>query len=101
MNKNYLRGRRFEYAAKKYLEDKGWIVMRTAGSHGPFDIIAIKDGRILLLQLKKWQRLSKKQEIFEFLKIISLPIKPKLDVTVGLILNMEGLKNVEEAKKAM
>ncbi len=37
MNRN-IKGRRFEYSVEKYLETEGWIVMRTAGSHGPFDL---------------------------------------------------------------
>lgn len=41
-NSNYLRGRRWEYAVKKDLESLGYAVMRTAGSHGPFDLIALK-----------------------------------------------------------
>ena len=55
VNKNYVSGRRFEYAIKKALEKLGWIAIRSAGSHSPFDIIAIKGDRILLLQLKKYK----------------------------------------------
>ncbi len=40
-NRNYLAGRRFEYRAMQELKECGYTVMRTAGSHGPFDIIAI------------------------------------------------------------
>lgn len=42
-NKNYQRGRRFEWEVKKDLESQGWIVVRTAGSHGLWDIIAFRD----------------------------------------------------------
>lgn len=49
-NKNYQSGRNFEYRVKKYLEDKGYYVMRSAGSKSPFDLIAVPtwDGVILL-----------------------------------------------------
>jgi len=39
---NYHRGRNFEYRVKKYLEEKGYFVVRSAGSHGIFDLIAIE-----------------------------------------------------------
>jgi len=41
-NKNYSRGRRKEYTICEKLRKEGFtIVQRTAGSHSPFDIIAI------------------------------------------------------------
>lgn len=43
-NKNYLRGRRKEYKIMDELEKEGYpLVMRTAGSHSPVDVIAIKE----------------------------------------------------------
>jgi len=41
MNKNYQKGRRFEYQVVKEYEADGWVAMRTAGSHGFADVIAI------------------------------------------------------------
>ncbi len=41
-NRNYEKGRRKEYKLCKELRDLGYdIVVRTAGSHSPFDIIAV------------------------------------------------------------
>ena len=61
-NKRYVAGRAYEYRVKKKLEKEGWTVLRTAGSHGLFDIIAIAaptfdmrrldTGRIKLIQAK-------------------------------------------------
>lgn len=54
-NKNYEKGRRKEYKICDYLKKKGFdIVQRTAGSHSPFDIIAIniKAKQIRLIQCK-------------------------------------------------
>lgn len=51
-NRNYLVGRALEYSEKKQLEEEGWEVLRTSGSHGRFDLIAIKGQTILLIQLK-------------------------------------------------
>ena len=49
-NKNYIKGRRKEYKICDELKKKGFdIVQRTAGSHSPFDVIAI---RILTREIK-------------------------------------------------
>ncbi len=41
MNKNYVRGRAKEYRLKKKYGKLGYVVLRTAGSHGFADLIAI------------------------------------------------------------
>lgn len=53
-NSNYVKGRAFEYAVRKSLQEEGYEVMRTAGSHGHFDLIAIKPSQpvIELVQCK-------------------------------------------------
>lgn len=40
-SKNYNAGRRMEYLFKQELENWGYLVIRSAGSHGPFDLIAV------------------------------------------------------------
>ena len=52
MPANYRAGRDLEYASKKDLEANGYIVFRTAGSHGAADLIAFKHSEILLVQCK-------------------------------------------------
>ena len=47
-NKNYIAGRNFEYKVKKYYEKQGFIVLRTSGSHGFADLIAVKNTQIFL-----------------------------------------------------
>lgn len=52
----YTKGRRKEYKIVKDLKKSGFdIAQRTAGSHSPFDVIAIrkKDRKILLVQSKR------------------------------------------------
>lgn len=54
-NKSYEKGRRKEYKVCKELRDAGYdIVQRSAGSHSPFDIIAINRANrsILFVQVK-------------------------------------------------
>jgi len=41
-NKNYIKGRAFEYTIKKKLEAEGWTVWRTPGSKSKTDLIAIQ-----------------------------------------------------------
>ena len=76
---NYIRGRNFEYRVKKLLEKKGYIVFRTAGSHGLFDLIGIKNyGSFFLFgfwQLKK--NITDKQAkkyLYEILSELEIPI---------------------------
>jgi hypothetical protein len=50
---NYTRGRTKEYAVKKDLESQNYSVMRTAGSHGDWDLIAFQhEGPLHLIQIK-------------------------------------------------
>lgn len=39
----YIKGRSREHILKRKLERAGWLVVRSAGSKGAFDLIAIKD----------------------------------------------------------
>lgn len=43
-NKNYLRGVRLEREVMQIFKEHGYIVMRTAGSHSPFDVVLVKEG---------------------------------------------------------
>jgi len=55
-NKNYVKGRKKEYQIKQQLEREGFIVLRTAGSHGFADLIAISEekGLIRFIQCKPY-----------------------------------------------
>ena len=74
-NKNYISGRAFEYKVMKELRDMGFLVMRTAGSHGPFDIVAITDaGYVSLIQCKRVNDYNKVNALVnEFHKNLPLP----------------------------
>ena len=66
-NKNYQSGRNFEYRVKKYLEKIGYYVMRSAGSKGQIDIMAVptlsncEGSNVLLIQCKHGPKISKKE----------------------------------------
>jgi Holliday junction resolvase len=52
-NKNYVRGRAFEYKIATFMRRKGYFVIRAAGSHGVSDLVAMKKGeKPLLIQCK-------------------------------------------------
>ncbi len=54
MNSKYQKGRRKEYKYVKIMREKGFIAQRSAGSHSPFDVIAInpETKEIRLIQCK-------------------------------------------------
>jgi len=53
-NKNYLTGRAYEYKAKKVLEEDGYTVIRAAGSHGLWDLIAVRGTEpVRCIQIKR------------------------------------------------
>jgi Archaeal holliday junction resolvase (hjc). len=62
MSRNYIKGRNKEYRVKRKLEEQGYYVIRSAGSHSFFDLVAINTEKkeILLVQVKT--RIDKKTE---------------------------------------
>jgi Holliday junction resolvase len=48
----YAKGRAFEYRVRDYLRSKGWWVLRSPRSGSPLDLVALKRGRILMVQCK-------------------------------------------------
>jgi Holliday junction resolvase len=51
-NKNYKRGATFEYKIMAQLEEIGFYCIRSAGSHGLVDVMAMKGNTIILIQAK-------------------------------------------------
>lgn len=60
-NKQYLRGTAKERELKIDLEEQGYSVVRSSGSHGAWDLCAIKDNENLFIQCKR--ELNKGQTI--------------------------------------
>ncbi len=53
---SYTRGRRLEYDAKRYFEERGYLVVRSAGSKSPVDLVCLRAGEpTLLVQCKYGQ----------------------------------------------
>jgi len=55
---NYANGARFERKVAGLLRDDGYLVVRSAGSHGEPDLVALKPGQVVLVQCKTSGRLD-------------------------------------------
>jgi Holliday junction resolvase len=89
---NYRRGRAFEYEAKKLLEDEGYCVCRTAGSHSPFDLIALSRLEVKCIQCKYAK--SKKPWFGSEIKKLEQIDVPK-HVVIELWIKRVGSKEIE------
>ena len=67
MPTNYEGGRSREYRAMSTLRKDGWLVARSAGSHGAVDVFAVKEGKVLLVQVKSGRGRATREELEELL----------------------------------
>ena len=70
MATNYQRGADFERRTAAYFERIGYVTVRSAGSHSPADIVAMKGGDAICIQCKRNGRLDPEEwnEFWEFCK---------------------------------
>ena len=68
---NYQKGYRLELLAKRELIAKGYYVVRSAGSHGACDLIALNQKEILLIQVG--MQGAKDEQDFELLRRVPAP----------------------------
>jgi predicted RNA binding protein YcfA (HicA-like mRNA interferase family) len=57
----YRSGRRAEYRSADWLRKLGFVVLRTAGSHGLADLVALGKGGVVLVQVKYGRRPGQKE----------------------------------------
>jgi Holliday junction resolvase len=50
------------------LKREGWLVERSAASHGAVDVFAAKGGKLLLIQVKSGRARVKKEELEELVR---------------------------------
>lgn len=103
---SYKKGYRFEREIFNLFESAGYYVIRSAGSHGTFDLIAIKDGVVFGVQCKYNNHLNKREELamkLAFKQYGIIPIyafrKPReplvlKDVINNKLINVEDLPNL-------
>ncbi len=68
MKKKYKTGTKYEYKAKKELEKEGYLVIRSAGSHSPFDLIALGALEVIFIQIKKCKILKEAEKAIKNFK---------------------------------
>jgi Holliday junction resolvase len=69
MSRNYERGVKLEYRVKKFYEDLGYFVVRSAGSHSIADLVVIGYGKVYLVQCKAMPvNKIKRSEVLELIK---------------------------------
>ncbi len=83
-NKNYAKGVRFEREVKASLEAAGWWVLRTAGSHGFADLVAIskESGAVVFIQCKKVGTINEANSLLK--RVMNLTTKPRTIFAVGV-----------------
>lgn len=62
-NTVYRRGRNFELKIRRHLVSLGYVCMVSPQSHGPADLLAVKNGKIFLIQCKQGNRIKRKERI--------------------------------------
>jgi Holliday junction resolvase len=78
---NYTQGRNTEYKVVDELRQTGYIAYRTAGSHGPFDVIGLNEKEIVLVQVKSYKKgtkllsYDKEKELLEKLPVPKKVVK--------------------------
>lgn len=98
-NRNYLRGVRFERERlKHYKEVMKHEVMRTAGSHGKFDIITVDAPRaiVTLIQCKVVSSLSQAESLIQKFRE-SPPLVPMANIHQCMEVKVTGSKEVHSA----
>lgn len=75
-NPNYIAGRAFEYATIKEWEEQGYVAVRTAGSHGPFDVIAFRpDRKPEMVQCKRTSDRATAHRLLQTFRETTIPSK--------------------------
>jgi Holliday junction resolvase len=75
----YTRGRSREYQALRTLRQQGWYCSRSAASHGPVDIFAGRDGRVLMVQVKSGKARTSQAEK-EILKVWGEAFRGRVEI---------------------
>jgi Holliday junction resolvase len=73
-NANYRAGRAIEYEVVKHFQNKGYTAFRTAGSHGPYDVVAIRaDRKPELVQCKRTSDVATAERLLKVFKTNTMP----------------------------
>ena len=73
MANQYIRGRTKEWAVRDSFRDRGYKAERTAGSHGLFDVMAVNEDWVVLIQVK-WSKTGKGWKDANFKEFMQLKV---------------------------
>jgi len=76
----YQKGRSLEWKAKRELQSEGYLVIRSAGSKGPIDLVAVNRSCVRLIQVVKGSIPTRK---LQALKNLPIPRGCTLEVWVA------------------
>ena len=96
---NYATGRRFEWKRRDHWESLGYVVVRSAGSKSPIDLVAFSPtGGVLAIQCKVVQtEADASRLVVEFRNNPPLPLRGKLGPTQMMEVYIRKTKRVESA----
>lgn len=96
---SYRKGANFERRVRRELESKGAFVVRSAGSKGVFDLLAVFPvGTVWGVQCKKTKRISE-SEVRRMLEVAEkYPIVPILATTEGRKIVFIDVREIEKFK---
>lgn len=76
----YPKGYKRELKVKAFLEAMGYTVVRSAGSHGPWDLVAYKAGEVRFIQVKSSR--PSRPFLERLFRQPALPMRPSYEVWV-------------------
>ena len=94
MNKNYESGRRLEYEIMKRWEERGYSVARSAGSHGIWDVCAVRwDRSVELIQCKVTKERRVAENMVRDFKS-NPPLTPSKYFHQSLVVKIKGTRDL-------
>lgn len=91
-NKQYIAGRALEYAVMDYWRKQGYTVVRSAGSHGEWDVMAVKEDRpVDLIQCKRVDTAAAEKRMIASFKS-NPPLTPSNHYHFVLVTKVKGKK---------
>ena len=96
MTNFYRQGARAELAFKRELEALGWFVIRSAGSKGPADLVALKAGQAPRLYQVKVSRDGKPHTLLPSERLRFRDAAQQAGALAWVVTRMRGKNEVEE-----
>lgn len=92
---NYQRGYETELKIMAILEERGYLVLRSAGSHSKIDVLGLRHDRILAVQSKRTKKFSMsayKREIAAIQEVIRIQEFTNVDFELWVWTDFQGFR---------